>query len=96
MIVSISKLFFHKDDESTDGTGQACLDDDNGDHFGHLEQMTEMNPTPERVAVHLKCVSKKLRQRLFHRAMRNYKGAQERTQEAFGKLHGVVDLVRTT
>ena len=58
-----------------------------------LEQMHQMNPTPERVVVHLKSVSKKLRQRLFQRAMRDYKGAQTRTQEALGKLHGVVDLV---
>lgn len=76
--------------------GEDTNDDDEEEVVGselELEQMHQMNPTPERVVVHLKSVSKKLRQRLFQRAMRDYKGAQTRTQEALGKLHGVVDLM---
>jgi len=58
-----------------------------------VEEMEEMEPTPERVVVHFKTVSRKIRQRLFQRAMKDLKGAKVRTQEALNKLHGVVDLI---
>lgn len=58
------------------------------------EQMELMAPNAERVVVHFKVVSNKLRKRMFQRAMHDFQGAKLRTLDAIGKLHNTVDLVK--
>lgn len=58
-----------------------------------IQEMDVMEPTPERVVIHFKTVSRKLRRRLFQKAMRDFQGAKVRTQESLGNFHGVVDLI---
>ncbi|XP_059152986.1 uncharacterized protein LOC131938809 [Physella acuta] len=57
------------------------------------EQMELMAPSAERVAVHFKVVSNKLRKRMFQRAMQDFQGAKLKTLDAIGKLHNTVDLI---
>ncbi|KAK0058282.1 perilipin-2 [Biomphalaria pfeifferi] len=75
-------------------TEPVAKDDDNNEIEGaRPEQMTLMEPSPERVAVHFRTVSTKLRRRMFQKAMRDFQGAKLRTMEAVGKLHNTVDLI---
>ncbi|XP_005104625.1 perilipin-2 [Aplysia californica] len=78
------------DDDDSDESSEDAQD--NGSE-NEVQEMEVMEPSPERVQVHFRTVSKKLRRRLFQRAMRDYQGAKARTAEAVGKLHGVVDLI---
>ncbi|CAL1528182.1 unnamed protein product [Lymnaea stagnalis] len=57
------------------------------------EEMALMEPSTERVVVHFKSVSNKLRRRMFQKAMKDFQGAKLRTVEAIGKLHNTVDLI---
>ncbi|CAG5123455.1 unnamed protein product [Candidula unifasciata] len=72
-----------------------CEDDDSDDSAKDesVEKMEEMEPSPQRVAVHFQTVSKKLRERMFKRAMRNYQNAKVRTLDTVGKLNNAVDLI---
>uniref|UniRef100_A0A0B7AKY7 Perilipin n=1 Tax=Arion vulgaris TaxID=1028688 RepID=A0A0B7AKY7_9EUPU len=58
-----------------------------------VEAMEEMEPSPQRVVIHFRTVSKKLRERMFKRAMRDFRNAKVRTGETIGKLHSAVDLI---
>lgn len=85
--VNVCKFLFYVVGEALED-GAGSTDDDK-----NVEKMEEMDPSPQRVAVHFRTVSTKVRERMFKRAMRDFRSAKVRTMDVIGKLHNTVDLV---
>ncbi|BFZ01088.1 hypothetical protein BsWGS_04126 [Bradybaena similaris] len=85
--------YYIPEEKTKDNAAAEDVDDDSEEDEESVEKMEEMEPSPQRVAVHFQTVSRKLRERMFKRAMKKFQNAKVRTMDTVGKLNNTVDLI---